>query len=49
MSKHRDSQKKVLGHLLYTLRYLKIKTTKRIYAPVSFEKLISCLFIQVSA
>lgn len=49
MSKHGDPHKKILDQLLYTSKYLKIKTTKGIYAPVSFEKLISCVFTQVSA
>lgn len=49
MSKRGDPHKKTLGHLLYTSRYLKIKTTKGIYAPVSFEKNISCVFTQLSA
>lgn len=48
MSKHGDPQKKVLGHLLYTSRYLKIKNTREIYASVSFEKFISFVFTQVN-
>lgn len=49
MSKHGDPQKKILGHFLYISRYLKVKTTKGIYAPVSFEKLTSCVFTLFSA
>lgn len=45
--KHGHSHKKILGYLLDTLRYLKIKTMHGIYAHISFEKPIYLPFYTI--